>query len=64
MISFEKGEETRWDGIVIMDGGDFDEWDSVRICKSENPYQCIASIQANYLKHGVWTFETTEEIDG
>jgi hypothetical protein len=56
MITFEKGEETPWEDIIIKEGGEFNETDLVSVCWAKDPYYSAAEIQANFIKYGVFVF--------
>jgi hypothetical protein len=54
MIHYNKGDPIFVEGLQVMDDGEYDEKDLVRVSNSNNPYICVTQIQANYCKYGEW----------
>jgi len=53
-IKLDKGYEGVIPGTILMDDFYGEPTEEIRITKSDNPYECIFRVQANYYMTGEW----------
>ena len=51
MIKLLKGDPTPFSGYVVMDDGNYQDTDLVRICKLTDVHVCAIQMQANFVKN-------------